>query len=140
MSKNNSLYISKFYNFCRFILFFVLYFNAPRIIAQNGQTDKPYLVVLSMDGFRWDYPDSVPTPNLMDLAKHGVKAQSIIPSFPSVTFPNHYTLATGLYPDHHGIVQNQFYDPGLQLTFLSFNKELAGDGRFFGGEPIWVTA
>lgn len=104
------------------------------------QNDKPYLVVLSMDGFRWDYPDSFATPNLARIARQGVKAKSIIPSFPTVTFPNHYTLATGLYPDHHGIVHNNFYDPEFKVTYKLGDRTTVEDGKFYGGEPIWVTA
>jgi len=102
-------------------------------------TDKPYLVVLSMDGFRWDYADSYPTPNLHAIARQGVKAKALIPPFPSNTFPSHYTMATGLYPDHHGIVNNAFRDPEIGEYKMS-NSKNATDGRFYGGEPIWVTA
>jgi alkaline phosphatase D len=102
--------------------------------------DKPYVVVLSMDGFRWDYPDSVPTPNLAQMEKDGVRANSLIPSFPSVTFPNHYTLATGLYPDHHGLVHNSFYAPEFDATYKIGDREKVEDGRYYGGEPIWNTA
>ena len=101
---------------------------------------KPYLVVLSMDGFRWDYIDSFPTPNLHRLVAKGVRAKSLEPSFPSVTFPNHYTMATGLYPDHHGIVHNNFYDSTLNLTYRLGDRQTVEDGRFYGGEPIWITA
>ncbi|MFO7370080.1 MAG: ectonucleotide pyrophosphatase/phosphodiesterase [Bacteroidales bacterium] len=98
------------------------------------------LVVLSMDGFRWDYPDSFPTPNLNKMAQRGVKAMALIPAFPSVTFPNHYTMATGLYPDHHGIVHNTFYDSTLKYTYKISDRKAVEDGRFYGGEPIWNTA
>ena len=74
----------------------------------------PYVLILSMDAFRWDYPDMYNTPNLDSIAKVGVKAKSLKSSFPTKTFPNHYTIATGLYPDNHGIVQNSFYDAGLK--------------------------
>ncbi len=106
--------------------------------AQKTNT-QPYLVVLSMDGFRWDYVDSFPTPNLHSIIKKGVSAKSAIPSFPTVTFPNHYTMATGLYPDHHGIINNNFYDSELGVYKMSDNSK-ASDGRFYGGEPIWVSA
>ena len=108
-------------------------------LAQQSDK-KPYLVVLSMDGFRWDYVDSFPTPNLHYIIKNGVHAISLIPPFPSVTFPSHYTMATGLYPDHHGIVNNTFYDPDLGLVYSYKNNNLVNDGSFYGGEPIWVTA
>jgi len=115
------------------ILFTLLCFS-------QQQENKPYLVVLSMDGFRWDYPDSFPTPNLNRIARDGVRAKAIIPSFPTVTFPNHYTLATGLYPDHHGIVSNNFYDSTFNLTYKLGDRTTVEDGRFYGGEPIWITA
>jgi alkaline phosphatase D len=104
------------------------------------QDEKPYLVVLSMDGFRWDYTDKASTPHFDKIALQGVKAKSMIPSFPTKTFPNHYTLATGLYPDHHGIVLNGFYDPETDRHYTVSNREAVGDGSFYGGEPVWVTA
>ena len=75
--------------------------------------DRPYLIMLSMDGFRWDYTNHANTPILDSLKKAGVMAESLKPSFPSKTFPNHYTIATGLYPDHHGIVENNFHATDL---------------------------
>jgi alkaline phosphatase D len=93
-----------------------------------------------MDGFRWDYPDRFYTPNLDKMARRGVKAKALIPVFPSVTFPNHYTMATGLYPDHHGIVHNTFYDSTLNYTYKISDRKAVEDGRFYGGEPIWNTA
>ncbi len=107
---------------------------------QQQKTEKPYLVVLSMDGFRWDYTEKANTPNFDKIARQGVKAKSMIPSFPTKTFPNHYTLATGLYPDHHGIVLNAFYDPETNRYYKVSNRDAVEDGSFYGGEPIWVTA
>ena len=74
-----------------------------RAAAQNGE---PILVLLSFDGWRWDYTDRFDVPNLRGLAARGVRVRELIPSFPALTFPNHYTLVTGLYPEHHGIVAN----------------------------------
>ncbi len=113
-----------------------VYGNCLYAQKRNGQTT----VVLSLDGFRWDYPDKVSTPTLNRIAKVGVKAVSLIPSFPSKTFPNHYTIATGLVPDHHGIVNNLFYDSLLQKSFSLGNKKAKFDPDFYGGEPIWITA
>ena len=73
------------------------------------QEKKPYLLLISLDGFRWDYVEKFNPPHLSDFIKNGVKAKSLIPSFPSKTFPNHYTIVTGMYPDHHGIIGNSFY-------------------------------
>ncbi len=99
-----------------------------------------YVVILSMDAFRWDYPDNIPTPNLDRIAKNGVKARSLKPCFPSKTFPNHYSMATGLYPDHHGIVMNSFYDEEMDVFYFIRNREAVENPDFYDGEPIWVTA
>lgn len=104
--------------------------------AQNGE--KPYVLLVSMDGFRWDYPDYYPTPNLDEMAAAGVKAKSLKPCFPTKTFPNHYSMVTGLYPDHHGIVANHFYNPVLQAYF-SIGDSSKYDPRFYGGQPIWCV-
>lgn len=109
-------------------------------LIHKKQTDsKPYLIVLSLDGFRWDYPQTYHTPVLDSLQKAGVFAE-MIPSFPSKTFPNHYTLATGLYPDDHGIVMNSFYDPATKRNYSVRDRIAVRDGTFYGGEPIWNTA
>jgi len=98
------------------------------------------VVVLSMDGFRWDYPSIYHTPNLDRLAKAGCKAESLKPSYPTKTFPNHYAIATGLYPDHNGIVQNSFYDPKLDRVFRMGDRKAVEDSIFWEGEAIWETA
>lgn len=104
------------------------------------KNEKPYLIILSMDGFRWDYPDSVLTPNLLSIGEMGVRAESMQVSFPSKTFPNHYTLVTGLVPDHHGIVNNSFYATEFDEFYSIGNRKSVQDGKFYGGEPIWNTA
>lgn len=93
-----------------------------------------------MDGFRWDYPDHVNTPNLDRIRDMGVKAHSLQPSFPTKTFPNHYTMVTGLYPDHHGLVHNNYYDPDLDIFYSTRDREAVSNGELYGGEPIWNTA
>eukprot|EP00825_Cyclidium_porcatum_P009349 TRINITY_DN14753_c0_g1_i2.p1 TRINITY_DN14753_c0_g1~~TRINITY_DN14753_c0_g1_i2.p1 ORF type:complete len:180 (+),score=6.93 TRINITY_DN14753_c0_g1_i2:2-541(+) len=108
------------------------------LFAQN-QAERSYVVMISMDGFRWDYPDKVATPNLHYVAKHGVKAQSLRPAFPTKTFPNHYAMATGLYPDHNGIVNNSFYDPEMNAHY-SMGDSTKDNPAFYLGEPIWNTA
>lgn len=102
--------------------------------------EKPYVVMLSMDGFRWDYPQRCGTPNLDKIAVSGVRAESLQPAFPSKTFANHYTMATGLYPDHHGLVENSFFDPQTGKHYSINNRKAVEDAFFYGGEPIWVTA
>jgi len=108
--------------------------------AQDSLLKENYVVVLSMDAFRWDYPEKASTPNLDSIERAGVKAISLKPAFPTLTFPNHYSLATGLYPDHHGIVLNNFYDDSLDAVYRIGDRASVEDGRFYGGEPIWVTA
>ena len=98
-----------------------------------------YVVMLSMDAFRWDYYQHANTPNLNAIAKAGVRAEGLIPCFPSKTFPNHYSMATGLHPNNHGIVNNKFYDSTLGYYSLGDRKAVE-NGAFYGGEPIWLTA
>ena len=107
------------------------------IMAQEQK--KPYVILVSLDGFRWDYPKYFETPNLDKMAKNGVKAKSMQPSYPTKTFPNHYSIATGLYPDHHGIVNNNFYDPTSQKIF-TLKNESKKNSEFYGGNPIWSLA
>jgi predicted AlkP superfamily pyrophosphatase or phosphodiesterase len=101
---------------------------------------KPTLILISIDGFRADYFEKFPHPTLNALAAEGVRAQWMTPSFPSLTFPNHYTICTGLYPADHGIVANEFYDPEIGANFGMMKREEVQNGRWWGGEPIWVTA
>ena len=107
--------------------------------AQRSRDDTPILILISLDGWRWDYIDRQPAPNLKALAARGVRAKAMIPSFPVLTFPNHYTIVTGLYPEHHGVVGNSMRDPAMPERF-SMSAETARDARWWGGEPLWVTA
>jgi len=106
----------------------------------RSERDKPYVVMVSLDAFRWDYDSIYGTPVLDDIARKGVTATRLIPSFPTKTFPNHYTIATGLYPDHHGLVNNSFYAPDLDLVYRIGDRAMVSNGAFYGGEPVWVTA
>src|SRR5436190_21981965 len=92
-------------------------------VAQKPIKDlKPTVILISLDGFRYDYLDKYQPPTLNALAKDGVRAKWMIPSFPTKTFPNHYTIATGLYPEHHGIVDNNVYDFGEVFMIYDRNK------------------
>ena len=104
------------------------------------QRDKPYLILISIDGFRWDYQDLFETPALDRLAARGVRAESLQPVFPTLTFPNHYSIATGLYPANHGIVANDFPDPDSGDWYRYKIAKIVQQGRWYGGEPIWVAA
>ncbi|MEG0851897.1 MAG: ectonucleotide pyrophosphatase/phosphodiesterase [Flavobacterium sp.] len=106
----------------------------------QAQTNKDsYVVLVSMDGFRWDYAKHFKLQNLKQIAAEGVHAKSMKPSYPSKTFPNHYSIVTGLYPDHHGIINNVFYDAALNESF-SLSSDAKSDSRYYGGNPIWNLA
>ena len=98
----------------------------------------PYLVLVSLDGFRYDYAERYQAKNLLEIGNAGITAQAVIPSFPTVTFPNHLSIITGLHPEHHGIVSNVFLDPSRKEKY-SLNKT-AADGTWYSGTPLWVLA
>ncbi len=102
--------------------------------------DKPYVVLVSFDGFRHDYLARYDTPSFDHVARTGGGADALIPVYPSLTFPSHYSIATGLYPERHGIVGNRFFDPVRGETYHNRNTATVQDGTWYGGEPIWVTA
>ena len=99
-----------------------------------------YTLLISFDGFRADYLDWYETPNFDKFSEGGVKAKSMEPVFVSKTFPNHYSIATGMYIENHGLVGNSFYDKNLNETYSLKDRSKVEDERFYGGEPIWVTA
>ncbi len=112
--------------------------NPPNAAAQQS---KPYVVLVSLDGFRYDYAERYGAKNLLAMARRGASApKGMIPSYPSVTFPNHYTIVTGLYPEHHGIVANSFYDPARKERYSYTDPKTSGDGSWYGGTPLWVLA
>ena len=105
----------------------------------EGQQKRNLTIVVSLDAFRWDYPTIYNTPWLDSIAANGVAA-TMVPSYPSSTIPNHFTLATGLVPDHHGIVNSQFWAPEKGELFSMGDSATRYNPYYFGGEPIWVTA
>jgi len=100
--------------------------------------NQPRVIILGFDGFARRYLDTDSAPALHAFAREGVTARWLIPSFPTLTFPNFYALATGLYPDHSGIVSNGFVDPSFDSAFV-YKDPIARESRWWGGEPIWVT-
>jgi predicted AlkP superfamily pyrophosphatase or phosphodiesterase len=108
--------------------------DAPRARARTTT-----VLLISLDGFRADYFERGLTPRLAQLAREGVRAEWMTTSYPSLTFPNHYSIVTGLRPDRHGIVHNTMRDPVLGSFSLS-NREAVGNGAWWGGEPVWVSA
>jgi len=101
---------------------------------------RSYVLVVSFDGFRHDYLDRVPTPNFDNLKLRGVSAESLISIFPSFTFPNHYSIATGTYSGTHGLIANSFYRKDFDESYSMRKKDTVIDGKWYGAEPIWVTA
>jgi predicted AlkP superfamily pyrophosphatase or phosphodiesterase len=112
------------------------------LLLTQARGAEPIVILVSLDGFRWDYLDkyAAETPSLRQLAADGVRAERMVSSFPTLTFPNHYTIATGLRPEHHGIVNNRFFDPALGVAFNYKDHACSIDARWWGGEPIWITA
>lgn len=113
--------------------------HVPRPEPANAR--PPLLILVSIDGFRADYFDLGLTPTLAALAGEGARAQALRPAFPSLTFPNHYTLVTGLHPDRHGIVNNTMRDPGSDQRFMLNNRDAVQNAFWWNdAQPIWNTA
>lgn len=104
------------------------------------QMDKPYVILISADGFRSDLADKFDAKTLKKLRKSGIEAAFLQSVYPSLTFPNHYSIATGLYPGHHGIVTNYFFDRKKNAFYKISDRKQVNDPSWYGGEPIWVTA
>lgn len=115
------------------IVFLILYSGFRK---DSRKPFKNYVVLVSLDAFRWDYSKIYNTSNLNKLASEGVKADRLISSFPTKTFPNHYSIATGLYPDHHGLVDNSFPAPDLGLFYRMDDRVAVENPGFYGGEPM----
>ena len=105
--------------------------------TQSSPAYSP-LILISIDGYRADYIQRGLSPNLSMLASTGVRATAMRSAFPTLTFPNHYTLVTGLYPDHHGIINNRFYNPVTGKKFVYKEHDTISDPDWWGGEPLWV--
>jgi alkaline phosphatase D len=112
--------------------------NPPNLMAQQS---KHYVILVSLDGFRYDYAREYGAPHLEAMAKDGASTPTgMLPSYPSVTFPNHYALVTGLRPEHHGIVAMEFYDPLRKERYAYSNSKENSDGTWYQGTPLWVLA
>ncbi|MCD9853567.1 ectonucleotide pyrophosphatase/phosphodiesterase [Epilithonimonas sp. JDS] len=136
------------------VLFFIfsITINAQQVISDTAQViipnrfnnaeamKKPYVIMISTDGFRFDYAKKYNAENLLKYSNSGVQAKAMIPSYPSITFPNHWSLITGLYPSHHGLIDNFFYDYQTKKKYAMSNKENAEDGSWYGGTPLWALA
>jgi predicted AlkP superfamily pyrophosphatase or phosphodiesterase len=112
----------------------------PGRFNRGDQIKKPYVILISADGFRYDLADKYHAENIIRLRSKGVAADYMQPVFPSLTFPNHYSIATGEYASHHGIVDNTFYDPSGNRIYAMGNRKAVEDGSWYGATPIWVLA
>ena len=118
----------------------------PVIHVDNGPNSEAaqkahYVVLVSLDGFRWDYAKRYGATHLLALGRHGVWApEGMLPSFPSLTFPNHFTIVTGLYPEHHGLVANSFYDETKHARYAISDSAAVTDGSWYSGVPLWSLA
>ena len=110
--------------------------------TQNSFKSKkaPYVILISVDGLRHDYIDIYKPPTLKYLKENGLHSKSLIPIFPSKTFPNHYSIITGMYAENHGLISNSFYGPDTGRTYRLGDSKEVSDGIWYGGEPLWVTA
>lgn len=117
----------------------VLVVSTPICIGAEKMAKDQVVVLVGLDGFRWDYQEKFKPATLSRLAAGGVRAEKMVPSFPTLTFPNFYTLVTGLRPEWHGVIGNSMFDPQTGESFALGSKAV-GDGHWWGGEPIWVTA
>lgn len=139
------------------VLAFLMLIVSLTIFAQKGTVDtaqivipnrynnaeamqKPYVIMISTDGFRYNYAKKYNAQNLLKYSNQGIQAKAMIPSYPSITFPNHWTLITGLYPSHHGLIDNFFYDYKLKKYYAMSNRQNAEDGSWYGGIPLWSLA
>ncbi len=105
------------------------------LLAQSPSSST--VILVSFDGFRYDYADREALPHFQEMKAKGAAASSMIPSYPSKTFPNHYTLVTGLYPGHHGLVDNTFYDSITGQVFAIKKRNMVQDSFYYGGTPLW---
>lgn len=119
---------------------------SPAAHAANGANSaeaqgRHYVVLVSLDGFRWDDAARDGAVHLLEFGKEGAWApEGMLPSYPSQTFPNHVAMVTGLYPEHNGIVADNFFDPARRARFAMADAKDAGDGTWYSGVPLWSLA
>ncbi|KAL8767253.1 MAG: hypothetical protein Q9209_006179 [Squamulea sp. 1 TL-2023] len=113
--------------------------SKPKLRSNGTSIFAPTTLLISLDGFRADFLLRGFTPTLNSFVADGISPRWMLPSFPSVTFTNHYTLATGLYAESHGIVSNTFWDPDLGERFTYADDNISMVPKWWGGEPLWVT-
>lgn len=142
-SINQATILRRIQNFM--VAFVLLTVAGAAIAAGSGginapdQRDKPHVILVSIDGFRWDYQNLADTPALDEIAANGIRAERMIPVFPTLTFPNHYSIATGLYPANHRLIGNKFPSKDRSRFYSLTDRDAVQDGSWYGGQPIWVA-
>lgn len=129
----------RLFGFLLFALFFLLGCQAldvEKTIADN----HPYVLLVSIDGYRYDYTEKFSPEHLKNFATEGLRAESLIPVFPTLTFPNHYSIITGLRPTQHRLISNDFFHPGRKKSFSLGDRGAVKDPIWYGGDPIWRVA
>lgn len=119
------------------LILLIVVFTFVSIAKVSQKEEPPYVIMISFDGFRHDYVEKYDAPNFKKFINSGASAEAMLPSFPSKTFPNHYSLVTGLYPGNHGLVDNNFYDRELDLQYSIGNRKVVENPTFYGGLPLW---
>ena len=122
---------------CCTLLLIALLFSG---LALGQPKETPYVLLVSFDGFRFDYAEKFDAPHFKEFMRQGAKADGLIPSYPSKTFPNHYSIVTGLYPGTHGLVDNTFYDPERKEYYEMKNRNRVTDPYYYSGQPLWNLA
>ena len=117
-------------------IYYIIFIACALIYAENDQ----YVLLVSMDGFRADYLEKTNTPNFDKLANNGIRSEGLKPVFISKTFPNHYSIATGMYAENHGLIANSFFASDLDKYYTMSDRETVENGDLYEGEQIWVTA
>ena len=143
----------KIFNTIKSIILVIIIFIGNSVAAQDttqqivpgrfnsaAAQKKPYVIMSSIDGLRADFVDKYNATALQGYGNYGVVANYMTSSFPSLTFPNHYSIVTGLYPAHHGLVDNTFFDEKANATYTMANKKMVADPYWYGGTPLWVLA
>lgn len=119
------------------VVFCWVFFVSCKSVADTQKQDKNYVLLVSFDGFRYDYPEKFNLPNFKKLQQKSSYAKGVLSSFPSKTFPNHYSIITGMYPGNHGIVDNKFYSATEKKIYSIPDRSVVQDAKFYGGIPLW---
>jgi len=128
-------------NYLKFIILFIIIWSCDLFEDDKTTEISPApIILISMDGFRWDYMERTDTPNMDYLASEGILAEAMIPVYPSFTFPNHLSIITGCYPVNHGIISNTMWDSVFEeWYYIGEGSEPVQDGKWYEAEPFWVT-